>query len=186
MKRCEQLGLDRLNFHPGNPLNKISDEDCLKTIAESVNLALERTSGVAAIIENTAGQGTDLGYSFEQLRFIIDHIEDKNLTGVCIDTAHAYSAGYDLATPGGYEQVWKDFDRIIGLHYLKGIHLNDSKKELASRVDRHDSLGKGTLGEETFKRMMKDKRLDGIPIILETPDKDLWAKEVKWLYGLIG
>ncbi|HKL38037.1 MAG TPA: deoxyribonuclease IV, partial [Bacteroidales bacterium] len=139
MKRCEQLGLTMLNFHPGNPLKKISDEDCMKRIAESVNLALDRTTGVSAVIEITAGQGTDLGYSFEQLRFIIDHIEDKNRTGVCIDTAHAYSAGYDFVSPEGYEKVWNDFERILGWHYLKGLHINDSKKEPGSRVDRHDS-----------------------------------------------
>jgi len=185
MKRTEQLGLDRLNFHPGNPLKKISDEACLKTIAESVNLALDRTKGVIAVIENTAGQGTDLGYSFEQLRFIIDHVEDKNRVGVCVDTAHGFAAGYDFASDHGYERVWQDFDQIIGLHYLKGMHLNDSKKELGSRVDRHNSIGKGYLGEEAFKRIMQDERLNGIPMILETPDKQLWAREVELLYGFM-
>jgi len=186
MKRCEQLGLAMLNFHPGNPLKKISDEDCMKRIAESVNLALDRTSGVTAVIEITAGQGTDLGYSFEQLRFIIDHIEDKNRTGVCIDTAHAYSAGYDFVSPEGYEKVWNDFERILGWHYLKGLHINDSKKELGSRVDRHDSIGKGTLGTEVFKRIMQDERLDNIPLILETPDTERWKEEIQMLYGYVG
>jgi deoxyribonuclease-4 len=186
MKRCEQLGLSMLNFHPGNPLKKISDEDCMKRIAESVNLALDRTTGVVAVIENTAGQGTDLGYSFEQLRFIIDHVEDKNRTGVCIDTAHAYSAGYDFVSPQGYEKVWEDFERILGWHYLKGIHLNDSKKELGSRVDRHNSIGKGTLGENFFKRIMRDERLDHIPLILETPDPERWKHEIKMLYSFVG
>jgi len=186
MKRCEQLGLSVLNFHPGNPLKKISDEECMKRIAESVNLALDRTTGVAAVIEITAGQGTDLGYSFEQLRFIIDHIEDKNRTGVCIDTAHAYSAGYDFVSSEGYEKVWDDFERILGLHYLKGLHLNDSKKELGSRVDRHDSIGKGTLGEKVFKRIMQDERLDNIPMILETPNPDRWEDEIKMLYTFGG
>lgn len=182
MKRCEQLGLDRLNFHPGNPLKKISDEACLQTIAESVNLALDRTSGVTAVIENTAGQGTDLGYSFEQIRYIIDHVEDKNGVGVCVDTAHAFAAGYDFVSSDGYEKVWNDFDEIIGLHYLKGLHLNDVKKELGSRVDRHASIGKGFLGEKAFRWIMQDERLEGIPMILETPDKDLWAEEVRLLY----
>ncbi|HKL37277.1 MAG TPA: deoxyribonuclease IV [Bacteroidales bacterium] len=186
MKRCEQLGLDRLNFHPGNPLKKITDEACLKTIAESVNLALDRTSGVAAVIENTAGQGTDLGYSFEQIRYIIDHVEDKNRVGVCVDTAHAFAAGYDFATSEGYETVWDDFERIIGLHYLQGLHLNDAKKELGSRVDRHTSIGKGFLGEKAFRRIMQDERLNGIPMILETPDKELWAEEVRLLYSYMG
>jgi deoxyribonuclease-4 len=186
MKRCEQLGLSMLNFHPGNPLKKISDEDCMKRIAESVNMALDSTTGVAAVIEITAGQGTDLGYSFEQLRFIIDHIEDKNRTGVCIDTAHAYSAGYDFVSPVGYEKVWDDFERILGWHYLKGLHLNDSKKELGSRVDRHDSIGQGTLGEKVFKRIMQDERLDNIPLILETPNPDRWKEEIKMLYTFGG
>ncbi|MBS3807916.1 MAG: deoxyribonuclease IV [Bacteroidales bacterium] len=182
MKRCEQLGLDRLNFHPGNPLKKISDEACLQAIAESVNLALDRTSGVTAVIENTAGQGTDLGYSFEQIRYIIDHVEDKNRVGVCVDTAHAFAAGYDFVSSDGYEKVWNDFDDIIGLHYLKGLHLNDAKKELGSRVDRHTSIGKGYIGENAFRKIMQDERLEGIPMILETPDKDLWAEEVRLLY----
>jgi len=182
MKRCEQLGLDRLNFHPGNPLKKISDEASLQAIAESVNLALDRTSGVTAVIENTAGQGTDLGYSFEQIRYIIDQVEDKNRVGVCVDTAHAFAAGYDFVSSDGYEKVWKDFDDIIGLHYLKGLHLNDAKKELGSRVDRHTSIGKGYLGENAFRKIMQDDRLNGIPMILETPDKDLWAEEVRLLY----
>ena len=182
MKRCEQLGLDRLNFHPGNPLKKISDEASLQAIAESVNLALDRTSGVTAVIENTAGQGTDLGYSFEQIRYIIDQVEDKNRVGVCVDTAHAFAAGDDFVSSDGYEKVWKDFDDIIGLHYLKGLHLNDAKKELGSRVDRHTSIGKGYLGENAFRKIMQDDRLNGIPMILETPDKDLWAEEVRLLY----
>jgi len=185
MKRCEQLGLDRLNFHPGNPLKKISDEQCLKSIAESVNIALSRTVGVTAVIENTAGQGTDLGYSFEQIRYIIDHVEDKNQVGVCVDTAHAFAAGYDFVSSDGYEKVWKDFDDIIGLHYLKGLHLNDVKKELGSRVDRHAPIGKGYLGEKAFRRIMQDDRLNGIPMILETPDKDLWAEEVRLLYKFL-
>jgi len=186
MKRCEQLGLDRLNFHPGNPLKKISDEACLRTIAESVNQALDRTSGVTAVIENTAGQGTDLGYSFEQIRYIIDHVKDKNRVGVCVDTAHAFAAGYDFASSEGYERVWDDFEQIIGLHYLKGLHLNDARKELGSKVDRHASIGKGYLGEAAFRRIMQDERLNGIPMILETPDKELWAEEVRLLYRYMG
>jgi deoxyribonuclease-4 len=182
MKRCEQLGLDKLNFHPGNPLGKISDEECLKTIAESVNIALDRTIGVSAVIEVTAGQGTSLGYSFGQIRFIIENIEDKNRTGVCIDTAHAYAAGYDLKSADGYEKTWKEFEEIIGFHYLKGLHLNDTNKDLGSRVDRHERIGKGNLGDQVFKRVMKDERLNGIPMILETPDNGFWKKEVQMLY----
>ena len=140
MKRCEQLGLDRLNFHPGSHLNKLSEDDCLKRIAESINLALDATTGVTAVIENTAGQGTNVGFRFEHLRRIIDLVDDKTRVGVCIDTAHTFAAGYDITTPAGFEFVFREFDDIIGFDYLRGMHLNDSKKTLASRVDRHESL----------------------------------------------
>ncbi len=186
MQRCEQLGLNRLNFHPGSHLNKISEEQCLKTIAESINIALDKTSGVTAVIENTAGQGSNLGFTFEQIRLIIDHVEDKNRVGVCIDTCHAYSAGYDIKTEDGYRKTFEHFDEVIGFSYLKGMHLNDTKKELGSHVDRHDSIGKGLLGEEVFKRIMNDPRFDDIPLILETPDSSRWAEEIKLLYSFIG
>lgn len=184
MQRCEQLGLDRLNFHPGSHLNKISKDECLGIIAESVNLALEQTKGVIAVLEITAGQGTNLGYSFEQLRKIIDGVDDKTRVGVCIDTAHAFSAGYDLKTESGFEKTFQKFDEIIGFDFLKGMHLNDSKKELASRVDRHDSLGKGTLGLDVFRRIMNDSRFEDIPLILETPDVDLWPQEIELLKSM--
>ncbi len=183
MQRCEQLGLDRLNFHPGSYLNKTDEETCLRTIAESVNLALDRTRGVTAVIENTAGQGTNLGHTFEQIKFIIDHIEDRERAGVCIDTAHAYSAGYDIRTAEGFEKAFAEFDAVIGFGYLRGMHINDSKKELGSRVDRHDLIGKGTLGEDVFVRLMNDPRFDNIPIILETPDETRWKEEIAFLYG---
>ncbi|MFU8845063.1 MAG: deoxyribonuclease IV [Bacteroidales bacterium] len=185
MQRCEQLGLDRLNFHPGSHLNQISEEECLKRIADSVNIALDKTSGVTAVIENTAGQGTNMGHRFEHLKFIIDHVEDKSRVGVCLDTCHSFTAGYDLKTEEGYKRTFEEFDRIVGFNYLKGMHLNDSKKEHASRVDRHDSLGKGYLGEDVFKRIMIDPRFDNMPLILETPDESLWAGEISWLYSLI-
>ena len=184
MQRCEQLGLDRLNFHPGSHLNKISKDECLGIIAESVNLALELTKGVIAVLEITAGQGTNLGYSFEQLRKIIDGVDDKTRVGVCIDTAHAFSAGYDLKTESGFEKTFQEFDEIIGFDFLKGMHLNDSKKEFASRVDRHDSLGKGTLGLDVFRRIMNDSRFEDIPLILETPDVDLWPQEIELLKSM--
>lgn len=184
MQRCEQLGIDRLNFHPGSHLNKLSEEECMKTIAESINMTLDQTKNVIAVIETTAGMGSALGHIFEQIKYIIDHIEDKNRAGVCIDTAHSYAAGYDFKTKEGYEKTWKEFDRIIGFEYLKGMHLNDSKKDLATRVDRHDSLGKGFLGKESFKNIMKDDRLEGVPMILETPDPEKWPEEIKWLYSL--
>ena len=185
MQRCEQLGLNRLNFQPGSHLNKISEEQCMKIIAESINIVLDKTRGVTAVIENTAGQGTNIGFSFEQIRFIMDHLEDQDRVGVCIDTCHAYAAGYDIKTPEGYEETFKQFDEIIGLSFLKGMHLNDSKKGLGSRVDRHDNLGKGMLGLEVFSRIMNDTRFDNIPLILETPDNSLWAGEIKLLYSMI-
>jgi deoxyribonuclease-4 len=184
MQRCEQLGLDRLNFHPGGHLNKITEDECLATIASSINWALNKTSGVVAVIENTAGQGTNLGFSFYHLKKIIDQVDDKTRVGVCIDTCHAYSAGYDIKTKAGFEQVFKEFDEVVEFKYLKGMHLNDSKKELGSRVDRHDSLGKGTLGLEVFDCIMNDSRFDGIPLILETPDEELWADEIKLLKNM--
>lgn len=183
MQRCEQLGLSLLNFHPGSHLKKISEKECLSKIAGSVNLALEKTKGVTAVIENTAGQGTNLGFSFEQLAEIIDQIEDKSRVGVCIDTCHAFTAGYDLITDEGYEETFRKLDEAVGLKYLKGIHLNDSKKELGSRVDRHDAIGKGFIGKEAFRWMMQDDRFDDIPIILETPNTEAWAEDIAMLYG---
>ncbi|MGE5347645.1 MAG: deoxyribonuclease IV [Actinomycetota bacterium] len=184
MKRCEQLGLDRLNFHPGSHLGKISEEQCLDIIAESVNIALEKTSGVIAVIENTAGQGTNLGYRFEHLKHIIDRVKDKSRVGVCIDTCHAYTSGYDLSTAEGFKKVFEEFDRIVGFRYLKGMHLNESKKAFGSRVDRHDSLHKGELGDEVFSLIMNDPRFDDMPLILETPEETLWAEEIRFLYSL--
>ena len=184
MQRCEQLGLKMLNFHPGSHLKMIPIDECLARIAESINIALSKTQGVIAVIENTAGQGSNVGFEFAQIAQIIDKVEDKSRVGVCIDTCHTYSAGYDLKTDAGYESTWRQFDEIIGLNYLRAIHLNDTKKEFASRVDRHDSIGKGFLGMEFFIRIMKDARFDHIPFILETPDESLWADEIKLLQEL--
>ena len=184
MRRCEQLGLQLLNFHPGSHLNKISVDDCLARIAESINLALDQTTGVTAVIENTAGQGTNLGYRFEHLAAIIAAVEDQQRVGVCLDTCHTVSAGYDLITPDGYERTLDEFNAVVGLTYLRGMHLNDDKKALASRVDRHASIGEGTLGLEPFRRVMADPRFDGIPLILETPDNSRWAEEIRMLKGM--
>ena len=184
MQRCEQLGLDRLNFHPGSHLKQISEEECMKRIAESVNIALDKTRGVIAVLENTAGQGSNVGYVFEQIKYIIDLVEDKKRAGVCIDTCHSFAAGYDIKTAEGFRQTFSKFDKIVGFKYLKGIHLNDAKKGLGSRVDRHNSIGKGLLGMEAFRHIMNDARFDDLPIILETPDEDLWPDEIKLLYGL--
>lgn len=183
MQRCEQLGLDRLNFHPGSHLNKTTEEQCLATIAESINIALKQTKVVTAVVENTAGQGTNLGFSFYQIKQIIDQVEDQSRVGVCIDTCHAYSAGYDIKN--NFEAVFHEFDEVIGFEYLKGMHLNDSKKDLASKVDRHNSLGEGTLGLEPFRKIMSDSRFNGIPLILETPDVDKWAEEIELLKSMV-
>jgi deoxyribonuclease-4 len=185
MQRCEQLGLDRLNFHPGAHLNKTGEEECLMLIAESINLALEQTRGVSAVIENTAGQGSNLGYSFEQIAYIIAHVEDQSRVGVCIDTCHAFAAGFELRTREGFEATFSRFEEVIGFRFLKGMHLNDSKKDLGSRVDRHENLGKGFLGTEPFAWIMADSRFDGIPLILETPDDSLWTKEISLLKSFI-
>lgn len=183
MHRCEQLGLDRLNFHPGSHLKKISEDDCLKIIAESINIALSKTSGVTAVLENTAGQGSNLGYRFEHLRTIIDLVDDKSRVGVCIDTQHAFASGYNLIGED-FDIVWNDFNNIIGFNFLKGMHLNDSKKELASRVDRHETLRNGLLGESPFIRILTDTRFENIPLILETPDENLWKNEIDWLKNI--
>lgn len=184
MQRCEQLGLDRLNFHPGSHLNELSVDDCLARIAESINRTLDQTAGVCAVIENTAGQGTNLGYTFEQIAAIIDRVEDKTRVGVCIDTAHTLAAGYDIKTEQGFTETFRHFDEVIGFSYLRGMHINDSKKDLATRVDRHDSIGKGVMGMTTFKMLMANPRFDDIPLILETPDESIWAEEIGYLYTL--
>lgn len=186
LRRCEQLGLTMLNFHPGSHLGAIETDACLDLIADSINLALEQTSGVKAVIENTAGQGSNLGFALEQIARIISRVEDKSRVGVCVDTCHTFAAGYDLATPEGYEDFWNVFDSVIGLHYLSGMHLNDSKKGLGSYVDRHELIGLGTLGIEFFKRLMADPRVDNIPLILETPDESVWADEIARLKEMAG
>lgn len=185
MKRCEQLGLTLLNFHPGSHLNLMKEEDCLDLIAESINISLEKTSGVTAVIESTAGQGSNLGHRFEHIARIIDHVEDKSRVGVCVDTCHTYSAGYDLRSEDGYAATWKEFDEIIGASYLRALHLNDDKRELGSRIDRHEEIGKGTLGLEFFSRIVNDPRFENIPLILETPNPELWPEEISLLYSLI-
>ena len=185
MQRCEQLGLQSLNFHPGSHLKKIDPDKCLEKISASLNMALDKTTGVTAVIENTAGQGTNMGFTFEHLAAMIANVEDKTRVGVCLDTCHTYSAGYDIKTPESFEKVMGEFDTIVGLKYLRAMHLNDSKKDHGSRVDRHNSLGKGTLGLEPFKFIMNDPRFDDIPLIMETPDDSLWAAEIKMLYGFV-
>lgn len=186
MNRCSQLGLTMLNFHPGSHMREMSEESCLDRIAESLNMILDSTRGVKAVIENTAGQGSNLGYSFHHLAHIIDRIEDKTRVGVCIDTCHAHSAGYDMTTPEAYRRTWEEFDQVVGFKYLCGMHINDTAKALGSRVDRHAPIGQGILGEEFWRMLMTDPRMDGIPLILETTDEALWPEEIRYLYSLTG
>ncbi|SFZ97518.1 Endonuclease IV [hydrothermal vent metagenome] len=200
LERCSQLGLEKLNFHPGSHLVKIPKKDpeymdklmsaelnCLDVIAESMNRAIDATknSEVKLIIENTAGQGSNLGYKFEHLAHIIDRIEDKSRVGVCLDTCHTFTAGYDLRTREAYDKTMDTFDRIVGSKYLMGMHINDSKPELGSRVDRHHSLGEGQIGWDAFSFIMNDERMDDIPLILETIDETIWPEEIKALYAFV-
>ena len=184
MQRCEQLGLKLLNFHPGSHLKKIEEDACLKRIAESINIALDKTKGVSAIIENTAGQGTNMGFMFEHLATIIDNVDDKKRVGVCLDTCHTFTAGYDLRTKKAFKATMDEFEKIVGFKYLSAMHLNDSKPDLGARVDRHQSIGKGKLGVDPFRFIMNDKRFDEIPMVLETIDDTIWAEEIKLLYSL--
>jgi len=186
LKRVEQLGLKYLNFHPGSHLKKISEEECLEKIAKNINIALKETNSAIAVIETTAGQGSNLGYKFEHLKNIIDLVNDKERIGVCIDTAHIFAAGYDIRTKEAYENTMNQFDEIVGFKYLKGMHINDSKAKFASRVDRHHSLGKGEIGIDAFKFIMNDKRIDNIPLILETINPEIWKDEIELLYSFEG
>ncbi|MEW8203047.1 MAG: deoxyribonuclease IV [Candidatus Thiodiazotropha endolucinida] len=184
MQRCEQLGLSLLNFHPGATLRKIGEEESLQRVADSINLVLEQTRGVTAVIENTAGQGSTLGYRFEHLAAIIDAIKDKSRVGVCLDTCHTFVAGYDLRTGEACDKTFAEFDQVVGFQYLRGMHLNDSKPDLGARVDRHHSLGQGKLGWEVFRYIMHDARFDDIPLVLETIDDTLWKEEIAALYAI--
>jgi len=198
IERCEILGLDRLNFHPGSHLVKLSakekkdevylrdvEQRCLDVIAESINIALDKTNNVKAVIENTAGQGTNLGYTFEHLAYIIDKVEDKSRVGVCIDTCHLFVSGYDIRTREAYDKTWGDFDKIVGRDKLMGMHINDSKPPLGSKKDRHHSIGQGEIGYDAFKFIMNDERMDDIPLVLETIDSDIWKEEIELLYSFV-
>jgi deoxyribonuclease-4 len=178
MQRCEALGLDRLNFHPGSHLKKISEQESLALVAESINIALANTKGVTAVIENTAGQGSNLGYAFWHLAYIIERVEDKSRVGVCLDTCHSFAAGYDLRTAAACNATFEEFERIVGFKYLRGMHLNDAMRPLGSRIDRHSPLGEGEIGWECFRYIASDERFNDIPLVLETPDESRWAEEI--------
>ncbi|MDR1554622.1 MAG: deoxyribonuclease IV [Campylobacteraceae bacterium] len=184
VKRCEELGLFKLNFHPGSHLKEISEEECLSNISECMNEALRQSVGVTLVIENTAGQGSNLGYKFEHLAYLVQNSIDKSRVGVCIDTCHLFTSGYDIRTKEDYEKTFALFDEVVGFKFLQGMHLNDSKAKFQSRVDRHDSIGKGEIGLNAFSLIMNDERIDDIPMILETIDESIWAQEINLLYNL--
>ena len=192
-KRCEALGVSYLNFHPGShthPKKNMRDDkqtrnEALERIAQHMNKTLEETKGYNSklVIENAAGQGTNVGIKFEEIKHIIDNIDDRKRVGVCIDTQHAWASGYDWKN--NFDQIWDDFDNIVGMDYLVALHLNDSKSELGSRVDRHDNIGIGKLGKETFKNFMQEKRLEHLAGYLETPGgPEMWKPEIAVLRKL--
>jgi len=185
LQRCEQLGLSLLNFHPGSHLKKISEADCLQRIAESINWALDQTQGVTAVIENTSGQGSNMGFRFEHLAAIIEKVEDKTRVGVCLDTCHTFTAGYDMRTMEDCERTFAEFDALVGFNYLRGMHLNGSKAKFASRVDRHHSLTQGELGLDVFRYIMNHDAFNDIPMVLETIDETIWPEEIRLLYSLV-
>lgn len=186
--RCSQLGLTLLNIHPGSHLKGFSVDECLKVIAESINIVHDKTtdSGVTIVLETVAGQGTNVGATFEELAGIIDNVEDKSRVGVCIDTCHIFAAGYDIRDKKSYDDTMSQFEKIINIKYLRGLHLNDAKKNLGSKIDRHDSIGKGEIGLDAFRFIMQDKRLDNIPCVLETIDETIWQDEVSLLKQMAG
>ena len=185
VKRAEMLGLLTVNFHPGSTIGLISVSECLTLIAKGINEILSNSSSVKLVLELTAGQGNSVGHKFSHIADIINQVEDKNRIGVCIDTMHIYGAGYDITNYESYNRVMDEFDKTIGFNYLSGVHINDSKSKLGSNVDRHENLGNGLMGLETFKFIMNDSRFDNIPMILETIDDTKWADEIKMLSNLI-
>lgn len=186
MRRCQLLGLDRLNFHPGSHLGRIDLEGCLQRVAESINIALEQTQGVTAVIENTAGQGSNVGFDFEHIAYIIDRVDDKSRVGYCIDTCHSFAAGYDLSSHEACERTFSEIDSIISLTYLRGVHLNDAMRPLGSRIDRHAPLGAGEIGWAAFEYIARDSRFENMPLVLETTDESLWPEEIARLKSFAG
>jgi deoxyribonuclease-4 len=181
LHRCMALGLDKLNFHPGSHLRLITPQQACERVAKSINTALAQTSGVTLVIENTAGSGGNIGSTFEDLKAMVDGVDDKSRVGVCLDTMHTFAAGFDIRTRDGFLATLEQFDKTVGMKYLKGLHLNDSKVGLNSHVDRHESLGAGLLGIDVFKCIMRDKRFENMPLVLETPNEDLWEQEIRQL-----
>jgi len=186
LRRCMALGLDKLNFHPGSHLRLITPQEACDRVARSINAALAETSGVTLVIENTAGSGGNLGSVFEEIRTIIDGVDDRRRVGVCLDTMHTFGAGFDIRTRDGFLKTMEHFDKTVGMGYLRGLHLNDSKVEFNSHKDRHESLGAGFLGIEVFRCIMTDARFENMPLVLETPNEDIWAQEIRQLMEMAG
>ncbi|KAK2196593.1 bifunctional Translation initiation factor IF6/AP endonuclease 2 [Babesia duncani] len=188
LQRCETLGIPLYNFHPGSTVGQCDKATSIKHLAECINKAIKETSVVRIILENAAGQKNVIGSKFEDLRDIIELIEDKSRVGVCLDTCHLFAAGYDIRTSEQFENVMQDFKKIIGMHYLAGVHLNDCKSVLGSGLDRHENLGKGHLTRETFDFIMNSGYFVDMPIILETPDihgnETVYRQEVEYMYSL--
>ncbi len=180
LQRCEAFGLHGLIFHPGAHMGKGEGEG-IRRVAESVNLVHEKTAGfrTLTILETTAGQGSALGYRFEQLRAIIDGIEQKQRVAVCIDTCHLFAAGYPIQTESGWESTMREFDAILGFNRLAVVHVNDSRRELGSRIDRHEHIGKGRIGKEGFRMLMNDPRFRRLPKILETEKSEDMHEDVE-------
>ncbi len=181
IQRVNLLGLKMINFHPGSHLREISENECLENISNSINFIIVNTSDVKLVIENTAGQGSNLGYKLEHLAYLIDKTQNKQRVGVCIDTCHFFAGGYDLRSKESYKKTMSEFDKLVGYKYLSGMHLNDSKNSLGVKKDRHESIGKGTIGFEAFENIMRDENIDEIPLILETINPEIWADEIKLL-----
>lgn len=181
IQRVNLLGLKMINFHPGSHLREISENECLENISNSINFIIANTSDVKLVIENTAGQGSNLGYKLEHLAYLIDKTQNKQRVGVCIDTCHFFAGGYDLRSKESYKKTMSEFDKLVGYKYLSGMHLNDSKNSLGVKKDRHESIGKGTIGFEAFENIMRDENIDEIPLILETINPEIWADEIKLL-----
>lgn len=193
ISRCEQLGIGLYNFHPGSHLHMLTEDECCERVAQSINLQISNGSRgrVILLLENTAGQGTNIGYKFEHLKTIIDHVSDKSRVGVCLDTCHMFAAGYDLRTDEACERTFADFERTVGFRYLKAMHLNDSKGALGSKKDRHENIGKGMIGLNAFRYIVNDERFRGVPLILETPTSasdgmDTYRQEIALLRSLVG
>lgn len=189
LDRCDACGIPYVIFHPGAHI-KTGESECLSRISESLNYVMDKRpdSKVTILLENTAGQGSVVGYSFENLIRIIKEVENKNRLGVCFDTQHAFAAGYDIRTEKGWNDTFDHFDKTVGLEWIKVFHINDSKRELGTHVDRHEKIGKGFLTMETFWCLVNDERFSNLPMILETPvtDPSEYAVELELLRSLIG